>query len=149
MTTEIKTDNGQALTSAVDVTNIKDKSKKDMELDLERLRYNILDMAKRHEKAFTDDEKRFIVNRIKMLEYNYKVLRNHYDEQFGLEELKDIAAAEEAADYGGYDYDVDDPEIRKRIGKSLSYNCGKWGYTKKETEALKELIPDIDEPVIF
>lgn len=147
MTTKTTFENGQALTPVPAYIDIKEKNKKDMEIDLEKLRYNILDVSKRHEKAFTEDERRFIINRLKMLEYNYKVLRNRYDELYGFQVLQEIAAGT-LLDADGH-YNVDDPEVRKRIGRGLSYSSGTLGYTQKETEALKELIPDLEDPVIF
>lgn len=135
--------NGHAQTELVVDVNIKDKA--ETEQHLETLRHRILDMAKLHDKAFTEEERKFIINRLKLLEYNYKVLRNKYDAKYEFSNLQENARNALPNDQ----YDVDDPEVRKEIGYSLSYSNGRQGYTAKEIEELKRLIPDIDQPVKY
>ena len=137
--------NGAAQKGSEPVVDASSKDRAAMEKNLEDLRKRIIDLSKRHDKAFTTEEKNFIVNRLKLLEFNYKVLRNKYDAKYDLLDLKDIAINTPNDE----PYNVDDPQIRKKIGYSLSYSCGKHEYTEREVIELKKLIPDIDEPVII
>ena len=107
-----------------------------LEKDMETIAANIIKFWKRYEDAFTDEEKAVLLQKIKMLEGNHKKLWTLYEKNL---QHTVIRKMDDSPPYNGY-YNVDDPSIKAKIGKGLSYNSGCLGYTKKEIEILKKLI---------
>lgn len=126
----------------------KDVKKVQMEKLLEDMREGMSKMSKKHDEAFTSEEKGETLRRLKMMEQNYNKMWKKYEMFFhqgnnnGHEEKNNNKNnnGNLFKEYHGLAYDVDDPEIRKEIGKSLSYDSGYQGYTEKETQELRKLL---------
>lgn len=128
--------------------SIKSVEKQKMEKLLDDMQEGMMRMSERFEKAFTTEEKTECIKRLKQMEFNYKTMWNKYETMMhhsgngsnnnnnsNKKEAKKILE-----EYPGLQYDVDDPEVKAEIGKSLSYDSGYAGYTKKETEELSKLL---------
>ena len=115
---------------------------------LEQARDNLRTTANRLFEAFTDEEKSFIRGRLKNMEANYQSLEEKREalkhNGHGKQKLDNIFKSGEK--YPGLKYDVDDPEVRKRIGKDLSYDSGFNGYTENEAKELLDLIDSVNVP---
>lgn len=119
-----------------------------LEKDIEVIQANVISLQKRLKDCFTAEEKGFIEFRIQLLEANCVRLLKEFEKKFHKEpELKvDLEDAKltmeniQNEQYVGLKYDVDNPDVKKRIGRGLSYDSGYSGYTEKEARDLRKLL---------
>jgi len=107
-----------------------------LEKDMETIANNIIKFWKRYEEAFTDEEREVLIQKIKLLEGNHKKLWTLYEKNL---QHTIIRKMDDSPPYNGY-YNVDDPDIKAKIGKGLSYDSGTVGYTKEEIKLLRKLL---------
>jgi len=124
--------------------------KQKIEVELETMMNNIFKYADQMKNALTNGEKVKCLERIKMLEMSRNMLLGKYEKRFetklsdeySIPSSSKIIPIEEmfSTKYPGLRYNADDPNVKKEVGYSLSYDSGYSGYTEKEAEELKRLL---------
>jgi hypothetical protein len=128
---------------------------------LERAEARIKEFEVRLQNAYTPTEKDVIKEKIELLSFNYKSLKEKFEKNHGriISNNKDgdtmvksndpIGDLEDLSNGSPVTEEMIDNDKRKVGWNGRSYDSGFKGYTKKEAAAIKKLIPDVHKPVKF
>jgi hypothetical protein len=129
---------------------------------LERAEARIKEFEVRLQNAYTPTEKDVIKEKIELLSFNYKSLKEKFEKNHGnisnnkldpqmvksndpIGDLEDLPNGSTTV----VTEEMIDNDKRKVGSYGRSFDSGFHGYTKKEAAAIKKLIPDVHKPVKF
>jgi hypothetical protein len=145
-----KKENGKSKDKRSAAIDLDIVEKSQMEKDMEIIQGNIIKYQKQIREALTKEEKDCIDFRIKSLEQNQIRMLKKFEQRFHkepyimIDDKSTPPLSEITKQYPDLQYDVDDPIVKSRIGRGLSYNSGYSGYTQKEACELVKLLDMID-----